>query len=465
MDKTCRIYANRRGVALVMSLVFLLVISALSLGMFTTSSTNAQVAVNHVQANRARIAAESGLEFVKYWMSRIHLSGNIAPQNRYVYLKHYLAVDMVNHYVSDVVENAQLWIGYQSGGIVVNGEGDLFMAVLESVDNDRSRIVITGISGSLQRTLSVEFRFGVRQDSVFNFGVATKGPLNLQGNILLTGVNLAVESDVYIESDNDINALSIIGNSQIAGDVTITNPNAVVTLQGGNAGIGGETGEEAIANHVVTGAPHTQFPYPNAASFEHYATGEVITTSTDLSKKTYFDNAKIAAGTNPTFNTTTLRGILYIESPNIVTFGGNVDITGIIVARGSWTDNSGVNKIIFQGNVSSHSVTELPEDTRFAGLRNEQGTFLMAPGYSLSFGGNFGTLNGAIAGNGVTFFGNAGGTIAGSVINYSTTPMTVSGNTDLYFNRSGVNNIPAGFLSEIVMHFDPASYSEYIGSM
>ncbi|NLH15884.1 MAG: hypothetical protein GX455_04845 [Phycisphaerae bacterium] len=86
----------------------------------------------------------------------------------------------------------------------------------------------------------------------------------------------------------------------------------------------------------------------------------------------------------------------------------------------------------------------------------------MAPGFSVSFGGNFGTLNGAIAGNGINFYGNAGGTIAGSVVNYSPTPMTLSGNSDLFFNRSGVNDIPTGFIAEIVMHFDPVSYSENV---
>ena len=253
----------------------------------------------------------------------------------------------------------------------------------------------------MQRNLTAEFTFGVRNDSVFNYGVATKGPLNLNGNVGVVGATMAVEADVYIESDSNINALTIIGNSQIAGDVKITNPNAVVTLQGGNAGIGGETGHDAVDNHVQTGVPPTQFPYPNAASFQHYATGEVINSLTDLSHARTFENAKVAAGTNPTFNNVTLVGILYVEAPNVVTFGGSVDITGLIVAQGSWTDNSGANKMIFQGNVTSRGVTELPADSQFDGLRDETGTFIMAPGFSLSFGGNFGTVNGAIAGNGV----------------------------------------------------------------
>jgi len=78
-------------------------------------------------------------------------------------------------------------------------------------------------------------------------------------------------------------------------------------------------------------------------------------------------------------------------------------------------------------------------------LRDETGTFIIAPGFSLSFGGAFATINGAIAANGIQFYGNAGGTIDGPVLNYSDTPMELSGNSDLFVNRSNTAQIPAGF--------------------
>ena len=84
----------------------------------------------------------------------------------------------------------------------------------------------------------------------------------------------------------------------------------------------------------------------------------------------------------------------------------------------------------------------------------------MAPGFHVAFGGSFSSLSGAIAGNGIEFFGNAGGTINGSIINYSNESVTLSGNSDLSFNRSGIEDVPVGFVSEIVLHYDPESYSE-----
>ena len=110
------------------------------------------------------------------------------------------------------------------------------------------------------------------------------------------------------------------------------------------------------------------------------------------------------------------------------------------------------------GTVDSASVSELPEE--YGDLREETGTFLMAPGFSTSFGGDFETINGAIAANGITFYGNAGGTIEGSVINYSDTPMELSGNNDLFFNRFADTEIPVGFEPDIVLRYNPATYSE-----
>ncbi|MBC8217193.1 MAG: hypothetical protein H8E73_01895 [Planctomycetes bacterium] len=306
----------------------------------------------------------------------------------------------------------------------------------------------------------MDYDLSQRANNVFDFGVATKGPLSLSGNIELDGVNVSIESSVYIESENSALALSIIGNSQIAGDVSIANPIATVDLQGGKAGIGGETGDEAIDNHVEFGVAPSEFPEPNPAYFEPFATN-IVDSNTDTSSDILLENVRILAGTNPTFSGhATLKGVIFIETPNVVKFTGSADVIGIIVGDGDVTDDSATNQIEFRGNVSSRSVSELPDEPQFADLRDETGTFLMAPGFSVSFGGSFDTINGAIAGNGIEFFGNAGGIINGSIINYADEEMVLSGNSDLYFNRSGTTEIPAGFVPEIVLAYMPASYSE-----
>jgi hypothetical protein len=332
---------------------------------------------------------------------------------------------------------------------------------LPSADNpDTLAVKVTGSHGDITRTIQANYIFGQRASTVFDFGVATRGPLSLSGNVDLDGVNVSVEASVYIESQNDSLALSIIGNSQIAGDVSIVNPLANVYIQGGKAGIGGETGQDAIDNHVDIGVPPTEFPVPNPGHFEQYVVN-TIDSSCDTSADATYENVRILANTNPHFSgNVTLKGIVFIETPNIVTFSGNVTIIGIIIGNGDYQDDSGTNQINITGNVSSQPVTELPNEPQFAGIKNETGTFLMTPGFSASFGGNFNTVNGAIAANGISFFGNAGGIINGSILNYSDEEMDLSGNSDLYFNRSGTSVVPAGFVPEIILQYEPASYTE-----
>jgi len=307
------------------------------------------------------------------------------------------------------------------------------------------------IPGDLNRNLFVDFvDFALLAnnwlqtsfvENIFDYGVATRGALNLMGNIEIGGASIFIDASVYIESLNDANALHIIGNSHIASDVFIINPDATVTLQGGQASIGGETGQDAIDNHVNFGTPSTEFPVPEPNYFRHY----VQNTYDPNNVLMEYDNVIIPAGTNPLFGTVTFRGVVFIEAHNIVRFCGNTEITGIIVGNGDLNDDSGTNQILFTGTISSYPVTDLPAEPQFEQLRDETGTFLMAPGFKAIFWGNFDTLNGAIAANGIEFGGNAGGTIDGSIINYSDEPMTITGNSDLFFNRSGTAQMPAGF--------------------
>ena len=448
----------RRGFALIVSMIFVLIFSALAVSMVTISGTSLQVADNLCKANRARASAESGLEILRSWLSNISISGN-TPEN----LRFYEITTSLHSYVA---ANSSAEVYCQGSELVIplvaldTGNEHSFSATIHPIDLDTLQLNVTGVCDSFTRTISVNYEFSRRAHTVFDFGVASKGPLSLAGNIELEGTKVSVDASVYIESEGSNLALSITGNSQIAGDVQIVNPIANVHLQGGQAGIGGETGDDAIENHVEFGAPPSEFPEPTPSHFESFIVN-TIDANTDTTADATFDNVRILAGTNPTFaGHVTLRGIVFVETPNVVNFAGTTDVIGIIVGDGSITDNSAVNRISFGGNVHSEPVTALPDETQFEGLHDQTGTFLMAPGFHVSFGGGFDSLSGAIAGNGIEFSGNAGGIINGSIINYSGEAMTLSGNSDLYFNRSGTSEAPAGFVPEIILQYDPDSYSE-----
>ncbi|OHB82904.1 MAG: hypothetical protein A2Z38_04345 [Planctomycetes bacterium RBG_19FT_COMBO_48_8] len=455
-------HSKYRGAVLIISMIFLVIFSALAVSIATLSGTNVQIANNHRNADRARACAESGFDVIRFWLNQVSIPGTTLEADRFIQIAGSLQNELTTNSITNVAPS------YDGSAITIPGvtldstNASSFSSTITQLDVETVQIDVTGTYGSITRTIRANYLIGERANNVFDFGVATKGPLSLSGNIELEGVNVSVEASVYIESENSNLALSIIGNSQIAGDVSIVNPIATVDLQGGQAGIGGETGQDAVDNHVSFGVPPSEFPQPNPTLFEPYVTS-IVDTNTDTSADATFENIRIVANTNPIFSGhATLKGIVYIETPNIVKFTGSADVTGIIVGDGDIQDNSGVNQIIFSGDVDSHPITELPEEAQFDGLHDQTGTFVMAPGFHVSFGGSFSALCGAIAGNGVEFFGNAGGTINGSVINYSDEEMTLSGNSDLYFNRSGLTEVPAGFEPEIILDYNPSSYSEVL---
>jgi hypothetical protein len=441
-------------------MIFILVFCALAVSMASLSGVNLQIADNQRKANLARASAESGLDILRFWLARVYMPGTTMLNDRFNCLATRLQNDLEENGISNIPITPDvnvISIAGQENPVVLNSSAkQYFLAKIQTTDNiNMLQMDVTGYAGDMKRIIRVNYNFGTRQHTVFDYGIATKGPLKLQGSAEIDGV-IDLDAGVYIESESNP-ALDITGNSHIAGDVDFTNPDANVILQGGQASIGGETGQAAIDNHCEFGAPPVDFPVPIPTYFEHYVTN----TYDPNNVLDEYENVRIPAGIGPvTFASVTLRGVIFIEAPNIVTFTGNTTITGIIVGNGSLSDNSQTNLITFLGTVDSYPVTSLPEE--FGELRNETGTFLMAPGFGTYFSGDFVTLNGAIAANGITFGGGAEGTIAGSVINYSPQLMDLFGNSDLIFNRSGTTEIPAGFGPEIVLHYLPESYCEVI---
>jgi Tfp pilus assembly protein PilX len=452
----------RRGSTLVLSLFFIAIFSALAVGMAVFSGANAQIANNLRKLNHTRACAESGLEVMRYWLGQVAFSGTTPPSQRFATLAASLQNALNTAGVTNVVPVCTSSTITLSNVPLDSARHESFSALLTKIDDDNIQMDVTGRNGNLHRSIRSNLVFDHRANNVFDYGVATKGPLQLSGNIDLTGANIDVESNAYIETD-ELLALEIIGNSHIAGTVKLTNSLANVNLQGGQAGIGGVTGPEATQPpHTLYGCPTTEFPEMVPSRLEKYVT-HTLDPATNTSSSLVLDNVRIPAGMNPKFTGgVTIRGVIYIEAPNVVMFGGSTAVTGVIVGNGSPTDYSGTNQITFTGNLTSLPVSTLPQEPQFEGIRNEVGTFLMAPGFAADFEGPFTTVSGAIAANGITFGGSAGGTIYGSLINYSPNVMDCGGRNDLYFNRSGLSEVPAGFVPETVLYYDPASYKEVL---
>jgi hypothetical protein len=454
---------NRKGAVLVIAMVFLATFVSLSASMLVMSSANAKIADNQQIAGQAISSAFSGMEIMRYWLEGVTVSGTIAEDLRLSNVSTTLQNELntAGATTVNVNYNSDNEVLTVSNYTLNSSTGEAFTAVLSYGDDyDTVQIDVTGFSNGIEKTIRNNFWFGAIGSSIFDFGIATKGPLSMTGNVDIDGYNENIEASVYIESMASCVALEMTGKSSIAGEVSIVNPLANADI-GRASSVGGETGSDAH-EHITIGVGAADFPNPNPEIFESYVQNVFVAGETSTNNAT-IQNILIPAGTNPSFTGDfNLQGLMYIESPNTVTFAGNAVITGMIVAEGDVFNPSSDNQLSFSGNVETYGVSELPDTASFSELKQETGTFLLAPGFNASFTGNFNTVNGVIAASGISFSGNAGGVINGSVVNYSNDTMTLNGNSDLKFNRSGIQATPSGFGPSKKLEFLPGTYEEVV---
>jgi hypothetical protein len=449
----------RKGSTLITCTLILVIVSVLAVGLAATSGVNLQIADNQHWANSAFASAESGLEVSRYWLSRVRIPST-TPQANYLGAI-IAAVD------TDLETNAISNFRVTSTGAIPSVvlqplPGYTFQGQWSpSASNpDTVRVATTGVSGLMSRTITVEYHIMPYHFPIFNYGIATKGPLQFPRNPTFAAATQGWEADIYVESLDSMVAVDIGGNANFAGDIDIGNQLASVSYSG-SLSIAGDTGEAAITNHVDTlmEQDRPEFPVPDVTHFLQYATGPVLDASFpyDGSGVT-LANALIRAGTNPTFSgagAVTIQGVLYIEAPNTVTFAKNVVLQGVIVAEGD-PENMGTNALSFQANFASSGY---PVGPQFDAIRSEQGSSILAPGSAVSFTGNFSSVNGVLAAGSLYFNANANAVVKGTMISYSGQPTRVDGNISMTFDRSAMVEIPAGFDLYRVPVYNPGSYA------
>ena len=447
---------RQNGIALIIMMIILAVTSVLALSMAAVSATSLKVTENCHNASEALASAHSGTEILKHFLNDANISAGsqCIPS---------IATELNNRFAAEEISNISFTSTVSEinfAPITISSAGNQsFCAALTKFDSNTVRLSVTGSCGIFNKKTTVDFDVVSRGNSVFNYGVATKGPLQMSGQAELSGVDLAVDSDVYIDGQSFGDSFSITNKASVAGNVYISAPYASYPSIGSQAKVGGESMPDAC-DHIFLGTPPAQFPTPNPSFFESFATSE-ITSATIIDSCAVLNNVTIKANTNPTFaGHVTINGVLFIEQPNIVTFAGQATVTGIIVGDGEVGPSASNNKLIFSGQVHCYDVNGLT-GAEFDGIKEQTGTFILAPGFSAQFSGQTSISNGVIAASGITFTGQAGGTINGSIINYSNTqPVILSGQSSLSFHRSGTETSPAGFSPVKKLKFLPKSYAE-----
>ena len=451
---------TNKGASSVAAVGLLTILATLAAGMAAEAGTTLRKAQNEVFAQDARMETDSGIAYATWLLRQVRLRGNIAGQA----MMDSLAASLQTR-LNGTPNLAGQTVAYDGNQIVIpavstDGADRGFSAVITRDGDGTVRLAVVGARSTLARGARLDFQLTQGNTAEFNYGVASRGKVEMTGNARVLGANEAWEANILSATYSDSEAVKLVGNCTLDGDLYVSNPDAHVTMTG-NMSIGGESQAGGnIDEHVHIGVGEVEFPEADPSVFEPFA---INTLSGGTSGNKTFSNIRIPANTNPTFSgNITLNGVIFIETPNKVKFTGNLTVTGVIITEDAGENALAGNYLNFAGNTTVRGVEMLPDEPQYAGLKALPGTFLLAPGFSTSFAGNFGTVNGAMAAEEFKFAGNAGGVVRGPVICWGDYPFKLTGNSSLTIDRQGNHGLPPGFSASGTLAPLPRTYEEFV---
>lgn len=452
---------HRRGSAYILALLFLAIFVAMAAAFAATTNTNARSGKNLLDVHRAQWAAESGLNYAIQVIRSITMPSATTEET---------AIANIAASLSEKLANTP---NLNGGCIAQDGTTVTLPAISLGSETFQISVVRTatgqlilksrGVSGGIGRTVAMDLSLTDSwSKSAFSYGIASYGAISIAGNGEVRGMNELTEASVISATSGSV-AITVDGNCVVDGDLSSTGSNTSVVLSG-NPTIAGSQDPAVIAEHIHFGVKPPVFPEVDTSAFKSMANGDVIDANTNTgSPGLVFENVLIKAGTNPTFSSdVVLNGIVYIEAPNIVNFSAKVTLNGMVAT--DMTDEPIEScKLSFQGQVEAYGVEALSDDEpQFADIKQMTGTFIVAPGFDVSFAGQFTTINGTVAADKLSFSGQASGTVEGSVIGLDDTSMYVGGTVDIVIDRSGEQCPPPGFTLPLSLSVNPRTYRELV---
>jgi hypothetical protein len=319
---------------------------------------------------------------------------------------------------------------------------------------------------TVARAIQMDFTRVPKDSSVFDFAVASKGQIQMKkGSVTSLDPDKADEASMM--SAMSTHPSILVTGGAIGGKLTIIKDDpstpalesASVVMTGGS--VAGQTNAAAVVTDTNDRAVETPPAFPEFVTepYRAFATS----TSTGAAGNTTMKNVRIPAGTNPTFNgNATLQGVMFIESPNVVTVNGSLNLNGFIVFEGE--GDSSVNQLSISGNITSGP---LPSSSEFDPIRSASGVAILAPTTSVLITGSArGMLKGNVITSTFATDGNPGEIIIdhGTLITLEESPnsATFDGKT-IKFNGTGANNLPSlgmGFAAKYDP--EPESYEELL---
>jgi len=441
-------------------MMYLVLFSCLALGFYAQVTTAVQVSSNETHAKKAMLSAESGMEFMRYILGNVDIPSSTAPDQIWPTL-----CTQVKQQLDHTLNVGGATLASPSGEsmtiptILLDSSGCSLSATLtHSGEKVVVQITGTGPDSNVKRSLQITYARAERASAIFDYGVASRSAINMAGNAQITGAAGALSRGSVLSTTSAAAPLTMTGGPSISGDFSYTNTSGTNTYGSGTiAGYG--TASSNFASHVHSGVTAPEFPEVDTSAFAPYvpdasapAGAQVIASSSPPGRN--FTNIRIKAGANPKFAANSvIRGVVYVETPNQITFTGSVTIQGVVVVQNNPTGTTATNSITFTGNVTHQGVETLPDSGVFAGLPKLTGSFLLAPKFDVIMKGNNNQVGGTIVTGMLDISGNAGANVKGTVINLEDTAVSLTGSSDIIISSTGTTNYPTGIV--FGNHFAP----------
>jgi len=232
MSSTKRSTSQRyQGAVLIISMIFVVVFSALAVSMATLSGTNTQIASNQHKVNSALLAAQSGLDCARYIISTVVLeetSYNIVSDTE----ADGVWADLCQHLQTNplggqtVSESTRFTDSVDSGDQIVTsatsfGAANVDFAVrFYRYDSDPHTIKMESIGSEGEVVRKVRMDMEVTKDGeVLNYAIASRGRMWLTGETTIHG-------DIFSTWDRpEISPYNMTSDSAVLGTI-----NTVLTL-------------------------------------------------------------------------------------------------------------------------------------------------------------------------------------------------------------------------------------------
>src|SRR5689334_8405345 len=84
----------RSGITAVLAMLYLTLMASLALGFYSASNTASLVSFNEQKMERSRLAAESGLDFARFQLMRIAISGKVPKDQHFATMASKIAANI-----------------------------------------------------------------------------------------------------------------------------------------------------------------------------------------------------------------------------------------------------------------------------------------------------------------------------------------------------------------------------------